>query len=894
MDPKTFSLYIAKHGLRTNISHYKELNKLFKTSKVLPAPKIDVPHTHPISANNRATAEKYFKYLLGQSNLRRYDVSTSNRKASGENGNRYYYAARDLQFDYKDDGLSHGDVVTFVDVYLNDSDIQQYTGYAMLFYYFSPACLSGRCPSGESYYRFVDQHTIEFKATGATNWRHTYMHFDADHLFLEKDGTTFMYKVDTKPVNRKLPHRLMTLLTPVAALPTFVARCINGYRPFQMCSDVYRDENGTLYKRSTNQNTSVMSIKLAKLDKSCELPYDDFISVRMSIDMIEKPRKSDINAAINSEGFKATSYIINYLASALINRPTLPQSFRDTLSYYGPPDDDEKEPAIREVAEPITDKPVFAPMKSKMNEQVTLIDRIENPTNNLDPDPQYHEYRDEFFNLIINSTDIKHLNPIDVSDVFKLQTSSTQRNRQEISLHDTYIVPENVKNRAFQKNEAYTKTSAPRNISTSPQPQLVNLMRFAQPVKENILKKLHFYMPGKSAKQIAKEVCMYVRKNGTVVETDFSRYDGSLSHFLRMLERDIYLYYYRDSNQKDDFIKLLKNDRKVMSTTQHGLTYSSGYGRMSGSAITTEGNTLISAFIDYCALRETGFTIEESFAKIGPKYGDDGLSVATQQFESATMSLGLVCTAELKNKGEPVKFLSRVFPKPLVTFDSFYDPARFAKIHTTTSNYPDDIALKDKCTGLFCTDKETPLIKGFLLRHYDPEHKLSKHNREEKWKIKTGSWPQGNQCYNFALEYISSYFGVDPCEIYDYDHDEETEPIRCASLDEQKQSDDRIYTTLPLCQPRLSQPPPCLNHLIEAKRKRIESNETKISKQPAKTVKINSQSGTLTQSQDVKADKSDTITVHQNTKGVMRRKRKNKRREPTTPTPKPTNQGGQS
>jgi hypothetical protein len=250
--------------------------------------------------------------------------------------------------------------------------------------------------------------------------------------------------------------------------------------------------------------------------------------------------------------------------------------------------------------------------------------------------------------------------------------------------------------------------------------------------------------------------------------TDFSKFDGSISYFLRIVERKFYLSCY-EKKYHEEFLRYLDNDIDVKSKTQNSVTYNSGSSRLSGSAITTEGNTIVNAFVDYCALRLQKQSPEKAFKHIGLKYGDDGLCSA-KTITKVCMDLGLKIKIEKAKKGEPITFLSRIFIDPWRTTTSFQDPIRFIpKISVTTSQLPDQLALANKIYGYHVTDPLTPIIKGMVRRYLVTDNIDLEHDREIKRKVRLGPWPQDKADEDDILQIFARVANIPIQDLVDYD-----------------------------------------------------------------------------------------------------------------------------
>jgi hypothetical protein len=209
-------------------------------------------------------------------------------------------------------------------------------------------------------------------------------------------------------------------------------------------------------------------------------------------------------------------------------------------------------------------------------------------------------------------------------------------------------------------------------------------------------------------------------------------------------------------------------------TTRNGVRFKPGYGTRSGSPITTDGNTLINAFIMYCALRLLGYSADEAFEKIGLCTGDDGLvpNYAEQMEKVLTevsFRLGLKIEPVLIPQGEPVPFCGRYFVDPTTKNDSFQDPMRtIVKLHLSANkNVTSEQAITNKALGYLTTDSLTPIIgawadkvttlTGLTFKGALPEEKYKRSN----------AWPQSDK--EAILAAMAKVCNLLPAEIIQMD-----------------------------------------------------------------------------------------------------------------------------
>lgn len=243
--------------------------------------------------------------------------------------------------------------------------------------------------------------------------------------------------------------------------------------------------------------------------------------------------------------------------------------------------------------------------------------------------------------------------------------------------------------KAFQKKEAYNGPNYARNISSVPHSQNVKLASYTYAFKDSILKQCKWYMPCKNPKEIADAVVeLAVNSSGSLVETDYSKFDGTFLRFMReQVEFAVYKRWAHADHQTE-LSTLLANEVDSKAVTRKGVKYQPGCSRLSGSALTTDGNSIDNAFVSYAAARMEHYTPEESWKLIGLVYGDDGLAdgIVSDKTRMATSdSLGFdLKIINRATSGFPVSFLSRIYADPWSSPASVQTPSRtLLKIHTT-------------------------------------------------------------------------------------------------------------------------------------------------------------------------------------------------------------------
>ena len=179
---------------------------------------------------------------------------------------------------------------------------------------------------------------------------------------------------------------------------------------------------------------------------------------------------------------------------------------------------------------------------------------------------------------------------------------------------------------SFQKKEPYTKYNWPRNISTVPTDHTIRLSTYTYALKQDRLKKCDWYLPCLTPIEISNKFHLFCQTHEKVDETDHDKFDGRISRWIRLnVEHPIYHRHFRREFSKE-LGDLLARELGAPGRTKNGVKYEPECSRLSGSPLTTDGNTIINAFVGYCCGRMRGMTPVQAWQEIGLCYGDDGLS----------------------------------------------------------------------------------------------------------------------------------------------------------------------------------------------------------------------------------------------------------------------------
>lgn len=465
--------------------------------------------------------------------------------------------------------------------------------------------------------------------------------------------------------------------------------------------------------------SSRSELQFTVADQQFSVPAHLAFSLRIKCQSVKQLTSGDIIRWLKEVGFHCPLNL-NIVAPIVAN--WLGGERRPMLVSYLFPTQRRGEAAVSEgkdAAHLVQDNPLglvaYAPVVNEAASLAAVKHRLCDVRNLADPGPVYSGYAKEFVDILMAGA--QPLVPLEEADVLELQDRPIQKQRNLSAVTQTGPY-KNVHVTAFVKKEAYTACKAPRNISNVMVKHNVELSRFSYAFKKMVLNHQHWYMPCRSMQGIAECVQQFVRDNGyPVVETDFSKFDGTISVWLRTYVE--LAAYERVSPAMAELVRLELNAHCV---TTEDYEYDCAGSRLSGSPVTTDGNTLIAAFVDYCAGRETGLGPVLSYRNIGLHFGDDGLSAPYPCFERVAAELGLSLKCETRDSY--VGFLGRIYPDPLHDLGSFQDPVRSWSRITTLSgsaSVSSPSRLKSKLLSYLRSDAQTPWL-GDWIRKWLSEH----------------------------------------------------------------------------------------------------------------------------------------------------------------------------
>jgi hypothetical protein len=745
------SAYISEMIESALVRYADVRHELLKFGDKIPIRRNHPGHSHPISAAYRSAVNEYMKDVVTTAGYVPYSVSSS---ASDNTGNRFFYNMKDLAIPYKNDLVPDNAALIFTDVdYYANMKHWLLLKRPIMMYTFVPTTLAGN--TEEYSFRTIGNY-VEYQVRGGAGYSHMLWDYKGDHMTVTdpSDSSVITYAVEQRVIEGDPDHRIVLLL-PTARVPYPQCNYLTGHVPLER-----KNFGSGEYKHMFNPLTKILSLAVDGAWSSVEINVDVYNAIRERIRAKSgMPLVSDVEKYLSQQGdidavLKApllfnlmdTEFKPNVVSTSLIQvsyQPFNPAHKAEIISEDG-------KPKGRAVSNQILDKPALMPTKSISSDISSVLGRVEKPRNSVDPPAYYKQLKREFVQALIGPLSGTGAS-IATEEVAARQNKAAQRNRFENAKH---YFSEHVVGplKTFIKAEGYAAPNDPRTITQVPQAVTTLLSEYTYSFKEAILKKQPWYGPGKTPMETIDRLAELTTRLG-VITTDFSRFDGSISEFLQSVAKCCYMNYFSASDRRR-LGRLYKAIFTKTAFTECGLKYDAGCGTRSGSPITTDANTIINAYVMFCALRKLNLNVQDAMKLIGLVCGDDGYMANRDGLGSALKEvckdLGLDLKPEEHTEG-PYPYLGRFFCDPATTDSSFQDPMRtLAKIHLSAkSSIPDSQARVNKSIGYLTTDSITPIIGEYCRLSLkkadgdDPKTVYSGKNfsSEEQYKI-TLAWPQ--------------------------------------------------------------------------------------------------------------------------------------------------------
>jgi len=682
-------------------------------------------HTHGLTASNRSTASLFAEIVAARLGLTAYFVqcSASDQRA-GRQGNREYYYSKDVGIAPAVFNPPHDALLTLIDVdfYIDMPEFLTRNFMPTLIYTFCPESVAGQ---SEGYaFTFDRASYVKYTVSGGAEYRHQLWDYGSDNIAMTRlywEGckpffATSVYLVDRR---RIAPHRFLVTLTPVRRwtwIPAYIAQQLESstlqrlrlaygahLRLFIQTKEGLHVSTGNVDQYNTSLTTAAIDSTIAAIARITKIPLS----------------MSQVKGLIGDDTPGAAT-LTEYHRLQTGDKPAFVypvdmgvRSYQIVSAY---PDMSAK-PSLTAFMPPLLPD-CFSPSICAGNEEAAVKGRITDiKPSTITPTQFMVRTIHEFARLLIP---VEHmLHPETEDYVYLKQCRPTQR-----SILNLASSGESIKRivKSFIKREAYSTANTPRVISTINGPDKLAYSAYMYAFSR-VIAKQPWYAFSRTPLEVAERVSELLETATFACNTDFSRFDGRVSNFLRDLERILILRAFH-SNYHAELLDLLRSQYQLKGYTTFGVKYETGSSRASGSPETSTFNTLCNAYVAFLALRMSkvdGVFIEapEAFKMLGIYGGDDGLTAEVDPviYRKAASSVGQQLDCDRIERGEfGIKFLARIY-SPDVWWGNKTSccdlPRQLAKFHATTKlppNVTPRMKLIEKCRAYFLSDKHTPII----------------------------------------------------------------------------------------------------------------------------------------------------------------------------------------
>jgi len=690
--------------------------RMFQQQVQLIQKRVSPIHPHKTAAEMRnavSAAISDFAHVCG---CTPYSLQMSSRDPTGL---LLYKSVRDLKLPARIDEVTSNTMFSMVDVdyYYNMNDIlSQFR--PVIMYTFVPTEAGGTVPNG-SFTVIGDE--VELLVDGGAKYRHQLWDYSHDIITCQTtSGDVLVFDVEQYLVEGDHQRRIVGLF-PSVRIPWYASWLID----FPLCPLVRRklSENNVSVIPSRKDGKDYLSLALDGYP-SVTIERDLMIALRIRFENSKWKNMSDVERYLITEKIEKpaikAALLFAVLTKGVLIPPSVPVTGVATLPVVAdhvqttkPLITEDGEDFARSILPPLAIGGAIVHSESYNNDQACVYGRVTSQENTAVPPARYVTYAREYAEFVVPVPGVGR--PVDVEAVVDAQNKPQQRVRSE--LRRFWLRHYQFQVSAFQKREPNAKIAWSRNISSVTTDHTILLSQYTYAFKEQVMKMTHFYLPGLTPKQIAAVLVDFVRYLERCSESDFSKFDGTISEWLRInVEFACYLRWVAPE-YKGELLKLFMEEVNSKARTATGVKYTPKWSRLSGGPSTTDGNTLINGFTDYCAGREEGLSPREAFITMGLACGDDGVTARSRSaLEAVAGALGLSIKVIEHRRGEPVGLLGRVFIDPWTTDCSIQDPARtIGKAHLTMTKSTVDwkIAACNRARGYLITDGLTPLISNY-------------------------------------------------------------------------------------------------------------------------------------------------------------------------------------
>jgi len=752
---------------------------------------------HKVSGASRDGARSVMTNAISALGYSVFEISPGCRSVDQDHSTHFHYAVGDLQKDISYEVPGAKQVVMGIDIDYYLKDVSQFLGYPnpSIFYTFQPREVAGK--DGDTPFRIKDNKII-YDVSGGSGWEHEvwdwanageYVAFKAPCTWVGRALSIIglrkmMYqKIHHCRPFKKTPHRVIVWTVPqyshweLSWLPSDLhARSLKRL--------VYGDARTPGWNSIVSiTDEDILEINLGRAgeDATSTLVKKDY-DVLMGLASAQSVTSRMVGMGYSDP--RDLALVGQYYRKGTSENPECSRIGKPVgplVHWPSAVEAEAPETSFRSYASPLVSDANMVPMIKRWETLSKSIDaRVTMATNLKTPSRRYQTFAEEFVRLVVP---IPHEGvPYELEHTAELldKPSQTLAIKQ---VWETVDMPARKMIECFVKNEPTNKPG--RIISSFPDMRfLLGLSSYTLSFRDSVLHaehNQHWFCPGLTPNQIAAKVVDYCSSVDKPLEGDFNNLDGSVPEWAqRHVMNAVYHRYFGTQFRSSltTFTDMLISC--PARAKRFGFRYEAGVGVKSGSPTTCDLNTVLNAFLQYCAVRITlpELPLEDAYRVIGLAFGDDSLfdKQFGRAFTSAAEALGMGLKLEQTSPETGVTFLARVFPKPTESTTSFQDPLRtWRKLHLTARdpNVPLLSAAVDRLQGYLVTDGITPItgdyanmvVRNFLSQpgmESEEKRNTRKSYGAEKpyWLTSGGAWPQDEADIPAMFDTISARTGL--------------------------------------------------------------------------------------------------------------------------------------
>jgi hypothetical protein len=753
---------------------------------------------HPISGAVRDAGRLLITNAVTAAGKDIYEISPwGNSKA--EKKQVQHFAPADLSHDYRlvEDVNKDRDVIVMIDCdyYVEDIASILKFGAPICLFSFNPIAVAGM--DGDSSFRITDD-VITYNVSGGTSWKHQVWDWCGYGEYVKSSFKGFkqrffrlfglekvvIYKIHHARPFTDCPHRVIIWILPQYTYWSFTF-ATNDINVRELKRVSYTDKNKPGFNTVTYQDGQNVQINFGRAD--CDSSYT---MKKVDFDLFMGCNTATaITSRAKAMGYKdesilaALSQFFNAKEGIATETPRIAGPIKPKVYWPASATEDIPKITARAYGSSILSTPSLIPSlrhfettSDAINYRVTDVKNTKRPSKNI-------EYLvKEFVDLLVPDPHVGH--PYELEETVLLLDKPKQAAGIKL-IWDTVDLDPKRMIECFVKNEPTSKSA--RIISSFPDFRfLLNFSKYTLKFRNEVLhneSNHHWFMPGHGPQEIAKVLQEYVGSIGTPIEGDFENFDGTVSEYIQSHVANAVLHRYFSEEHHDE---LKRYTGMLIScparSKSFNFKYEAGFGIKSGSPTTCDLNTVINAFVNYCAIKLSypELTPRDAYNNLGPCFGDDSVSdgATKNKLLEVAKNLGLRMKAIDYDPELGLCFLGRVFPNIYETLTSFQDVKRtLKKLHLTTRDPNVSLAdaTMDRVEGYMVTDKYTPIISDYCIKmiHLYAHRASSKVVREKRkcvakekpyWLV-SGGWYQDIKDTELMTNCVAARLGITAAKV---------------------------------------------------------------------------------------------------------------------------------